>query len=256
MGTPLKQRIDHLPTLPTVLQRLFQTLDDGNSSAQDIEAALENDPSTTARLLAVANSAYYGLRHQVNTVDRAVVVLGVEEVRGICLGTVLTSMFSGRNLRDQASAEKLWRHTLAVQEAAKLLSQCCGQVKQGQAATAALLHDLGWLVIMAYQPEEWDQVLEAINAHEGALFPGEEATGQSHTRIGADLGRHWDLPPEIQEAMVFHHQPSSPAAALSAHRGDPFGRLCGQRLRHVGMGLHQATFDPTLGAQHPGHTDQ
>ncbi|MGD8563760.1 MAG: HDOD domain-containing protein [Desulfarculaceae bacterium] len=204
MSSGLVQKIDHLPTLPGVLANLMETLDDSRSSAGDIEAILERDQSTTSKLLAVANSSYYGLRHQITTVARAVVVLGMEEVRSICLGTVLSAMLSPRRFPDQASARALWAHSMATQEAARILSERCAEVRTEVALTAGLLHDLGWVVIMGYHHDQWEKLKQAAKAGIDML-EAEEQLGLSHQEAGKALGEHWDLPPMIIEVLSRHH---------------------------------------------------
>ncbi len=202
-------RIERLPTLPAVLANLFRALDDDHSSAQDIEKILEHDQSTTSKLLSVANSAYYGLRHEVTSIARAVVVLGLEEVRSICMGLVLSSMLHPHGFADQESAAQLWRHALAVQQAARALAGRCQGVSKDVALTAGLLHDLGWVVLMAYRPETWAR-LRASLAEEGlSLDQAEERLGFSHQEAGLALARHWDLPPVLAESLGWHHRPTA-----------------------------------------------
>lgn len=207
MAQTLEKRIERLPSLPTVLSSLFSALDDESTSLGEIEQILEQDQSTTGKLLSVANSAYYGLRHQVTSISRAAMVLGLDEVRAICLGTVLATMIPPHRFADEESARHLWKHSLAVQMAAKLLAAKSGAVKKSVAVTIGLLHDLGWVVLMAYRPELWAQLLLDMEQEGLTLYQAEERLGCSHQRAGVALAKQWDLPPLIARVMGRHHQP-------------------------------------------------
>lgn len=200
------QRIDGLPSPPALLTELMRALDDDSTSAEGLERLVAKDQSTTGLLLSVANSAYYGLRHQITSVARAVVVLGTNEVRAICLGSVLAAVLQPRRFADPKSADALWRHSLAVQEAARLLARRCGRLREDVAMTAGLLHDLGWVLIMTYQPETW-AAIRARRAEGAGLLQAEQELGFSHEQAGGVVARQWDLPPLLAAVMTGHHRP-------------------------------------------------
>lgn len=201
------RKIDHLPSLPAILDRLIQTLDNPLSSASDIESILESDQSTTSRLLGVANSAYYGLHNSVTTVSRAVVVLGMPEVRSICLRAALAALLDARRIADPKAAQQIWLHSLAVQEAARNLCRRFPSLRVEEASTAALLHDLGWVVIMGYFPEEWRSIRSYMEEQGLNSAQAEHKVGFGHQQAGGMLASQWDLPPALGEAISSHHNP-------------------------------------------------
>ncbi|MFH1057652.1 MAG: HDOD domain-containing protein [Pseudomonadota bacterium] len=202
------QHIESLPSPPALLMALMRALDDDASSAESLERLISQDQSTTGLLLSVANSAYYGLRYEVTSVARAVVVLGLAEVRAICLGSVLAGVLHPRRFADPESAMDLWRHSLYTQEAARLLARRCGGLREDVALTAGLLHDLGWVVILVYRPDLWDRLV-AWRAGGASLLQAEEHLGFSHQQAGGVLARQWDLPPLLAAVMTSHHQPQA-----------------------------------------------
>ncbi len=202
------QRIEGLPSPPSLLSALLQALDDESTSAADLERLVSQDQSTTARLLAVANSAYYGLRHQVTSVSRAVVVLGLNEVRAICLGSVLTSLLHPTRFLDPGGAQALWRHSLVVSQAARLIAERSRRLRPDLALTAGLLHDLGWVVVMAYQPELWAQVRTRRRERGQTLVEAARELEFDHQQAGYLLARQWDLPPMMTACLGRHHEPS------------------------------------------------
>jgi putative nucleotidyltransferase with HDIG domain len=203
-----RQRIEGLPAPPSLLSALLQALDDESTSAADLERLVSQDQSTTARLLAVANSSYYGSRHQVTSVARAVVVLGINEVRAICLGSVLTSLLHPNRFTDPGSAQALWRHSLVVAEAARLIASRGRRLRPDLAQTAGLLHDLGWVLIMAYQPQAWAQIRAGQKGRGQSLVEAAERMGLDHQQAGYILARQWDLPPMLTSCLGRHHEPS------------------------------------------------
>ena len=214
MAYILARQIRGLPSLPQVVHRLVQTLDDPSSSARDVEDLLALDQSTTARLLAVANSAYYGMHHAINTVSRAVVVLGLEEVRGIVMGNALSTLLQGSDVGSQKAAHRLWLHALAVQEACLLVARTAGLARSDLAATAGLLHDLGWMVVLSLEPDKWGILEDAVLKNGKTISEAEELAGVSHLQAGEALAAHWDMPPALAEVMAHHHSP----LPGSAHR--------------------------------------
>ena len=216
MAFAFARQINELPSLPQVVLRLVQTLDDPSSSAMDVENILALDQSATARLLAVANSAYYGMHHAVNTVGRAVIVLGLEEVRGIAMGSALSTLLTNSGFSSTEAARRLWLHALAVQEASLLVARSAGLARADLAGTAGLLHDLGWVVIMKLEPEKWDVLENAVLGQDKTISEAEKLAMASHQQAGESLAAHWDMPPALAEVMAHHHspRPESPHYAL------------------------------------------
>jgi putative nucleotidyltransferase with HDIG domain len=197
--------IRYVPTLPTVLSQILALLNDDNSSASDLEKIIVNDQALSSKVLAVANSAYYGFRHQILTVTRAVLALGYEEIRNICLGASLMGFLHPSTFRDQTSAELLWLHSLTVAEAARLVGQSAGSAEPDPAFTAGLLHDLGKVVLAAFFPEDVDSLKDLMLREALTYKEAEKALDLDHGMIGKALGEHWDLPPQLSEVMGYHH---------------------------------------------------
>ena len=199
--------IRYVPTLPTILAQILGLLNDDRSSASDLEKIITHDQSMSSKVLAVANSAYYGFRHQIITVRRAVVALGYEEIRNICLGASLVGFLHPSTFRDRRGAELLWFHSLSVAEASRVVAKFASAFAPEASFTAGLLHDLGKVVLAAYFPDE-AEAIEALRRQEQLSFrQAEQVRDADHCQIGWVLGQHWDLPPQLVEAMTEHHKP-------------------------------------------------
>ena len=228
--------IRYLPTLPTVLSQILALLNDEMSSAQDLEKIITNDQALSSKVLAVANSAYYGFRHQILTVSRAVVALGYEEIRNICLGASLMGFLHPSSFRNQTAAELLWLHSLTVAEATSVLSETLDKSQRETAFTAGLLHDLGKVVLAAFFPEEVAGLKEFMIREKLGYREAEKALDMDHGQIGQALAEHWELPIQLAEVMGFHHDPHVALLDYNlvgmAHVADYLGRMMG--LGHSG----------------------
>ncbi len=228
--------IRYVPTLPPVLSQILALLNDERSSAQDLEKIITHDQALSSKVLAVANSAYYGFRHQIVTISRAVVALGYEEIRNICLGASLMGFLHPSSFRNQNAAELLWLHSLTVADAASLVAEETNLVPRDSAFTGGLLHDLGKVVLAAFYPDEVETLKNLIINEKLSYRAAEKALDLDHGQIGMALAEHWDLPPQLSEVMGYHHEPNTQMVYFplvgSVHLADFMARSLG--LGHSG----------------------
>lgn len=224
MSNRFQNGIRYLPTLPSVLQKLLATLDDPDSTASDLERILANDQSLAAKILSVANSAYYGFKEEIVTVRRAVVVLGFNEVRNLCLGATLMGYLSPQRFRAPRAMEQLWLHALATAEAGKLLAQRAGRPAPDRAYSAGLLHDLGKVVAAALFPDQEAKLRDVVLNRGISSRQAEKELDLDHTELGREFGLHWELPAMLCQVMGGHHGPTKLLCQLpevaNAHLAD------------------------------------
>lgn len=197
--------IRYLPTLPTVLAQILALLNDETSSARDMEQIITHDQSLSSKVLTVANSAYYGFRHKIVTVRRAVVALGYEEIRNICLGASLMGFLHPSTFKNKQAAELLWLHSVCVADAARIVADRTKSCESDVAFTAGLLHDLGKVVLSAFFPEEVEAMRLLMERENLGYRQAEYAQDMEHAQIGKALCEYWDLPPLLVEGVGFHH---------------------------------------------------
>lgn len=190
------------------MSKIVATLDNPHSSAGDLERIIRHDQALTAKLLAVANSAYYGFRHEITTVRRAVVGVGYGEVRNLVMGMSLLGFLHPSTFQNKEIAENLWLHSLAVSECCRILGKETGLFEQESAFTAGLLHDIGKVVLAAFFPEDVEQLKYTIEKEGLSFREGERQLEMEHDRVGGSLADHWELPPMLVEVITRHHSPS------------------------------------------------
>lgn len=202
-------KVKSFPTMPDAAAKLLKLLDNPDSTVAQIGQILRYDPALTANLLKLTNSAYFGLPCQVGSVKQAVVLLGwkklIQLVMASCVNTVMGQPVSGYNL----PAGELWRHSIAVSVAAENLAKELKVSASEEIFTAALLHDLGKLVLGGFVKEDLEKI--EIEASRGISFEVAEnmVLGTDHTEVGAQILKNWSFPPALVNAVRWHHDPDS-----------------------------------------------
>lgn len=203
----LVQDVGNLVTLPDVFLRINKLVEDPDSTLDDIASAVAQDPSFTVRLLRVANSSFYGFSSSIDTVSRAVSVIGTSQVRSLALATSVASSFEGLP-NTLVSMENFWKHSLYCALIARKLAKLARRCDADAVFTAALLHDIGELVIFNRLPAEAGDALIRVleNADELPVYQAEhEAIGFDHAQVGGELARQWHLPRMLVACIEFHH---------------------------------------------------
>jgi len=198
-----------LPFSPVILQKIFsQTGDNSVSPIEEIAETIEGDQGLTAKILRLANSAFYGLQAQVTNVSRAISVLGLNEIKSIVVAVGVAAMGKNKKPPETFDLTAYWSHQLRVGMAAKRLASLVHLDNPDDLFTSGLLHDLGKLLIAIHAPADWQAIDET--AREGNL-PTHEAEDAhwalEHGVVGSMTLKSWNLPPELTEPVNWHHSP-------------------------------------------------
>lgn len=196
-----------LPSLPEVYLRLKKVLDDPDSCMADVAEVVGSDPAMTARLLRMVNSAYFGLATDIDTVDRAVSLLGTQEVHDLVLAVSVAHSFAGMS-NDVMDMPRFWRRSVFCGIAAKELAALCNVLDSDRLFVGGLLRDIGHLLMYQHAPAKAVQAMELAAAQQAPLFKAERAVlGVDFARVGADLMRQWQLPQTLWEVTECHIEP-------------------------------------------------
>lgn len=202
-------RLD-LPFSPVLLNKLFvQTADGGMAPLEDIADTISRDQGLTAKVLTMANSAFYGLQSEVRTVHRAVTVLGLNEIRTLILALGMRHLAATHPVPKTFDIAAYFEHQLAVGLAAKELAPSLGASDADNLFTAGVLHDLGKLIIAQHRSADWQAITDKAQAESLSFQQAEDRYwGLDHALIGAMILKSWNLPPELTEPVNWHHAPT------------------------------------------------
>lgn len=204
------REISHIATLPEITLKIVSIVEDPNSTAQDLHAVISKDPALCTRILKVVNSAFYGLPGQIGSINRAIVLLGLNAVKNIAIAASLSKMFKGGQLTPTFSAKDLWTHSLAVGTANKLIAEHLKMGLVDEAFLTGLLHDVGVMVEMQWDRAKLSEVLDkTAKAPEGtSSLEFEDAVfGANHQEFGAALSEKWKFPKSFTNVIGYHHRP-------------------------------------------------
>jgi len=206
-ATKVATAIKSFPGMPGTAVRLLALIDNPAMRVSQIEQILRHDPGLTANVLRLANSAYFGIPSKVGSIRQAVILLGlkrlIQMVITACVSAIMDKPVPGYDL----PPGELWRHSIAVSVAAEGLVKELNADAAEEIFTAALLHDVGKLVLGQFVQDEYQQIETAIS--QGISFEMAEkiVLGANHADIGARILTKWSLPQEIINAVQFHHAP-------------------------------------------------
>ncbi len=245
------RRVRSIPPISDATFSIIKLIAKGDYETSELVRIIETDLTLSARCLHMVNSPFYGLRSQVSTIKRAVILLGGITVAHLALQTGLSRMFEVRLNGYGAGSHDLWRHSLRTAIAARQIARLTfSKLSEGLAYTAGLIHDIGKVVISEFLEDESVQERIRVGDMDPDDFLESERRffGVDHAEVGANIAESWNLPETLLEAIVHHHRPSlasleSQELCLAVHLGDVFSMLAG-----AGTGLDTMSYalDPMV----------
>jgi HD-like signal output (HDOD) protein len=199
-----------LATLPEVTSRVIATVEDPRSSAGQLHKIIAHDPSLSARILKVVNSAFYGTSGQIGSVERAIVLLGLNAVKNVAVSASLGQLFRGVKLGEGFTAKDLWAHCIAVGVTARELALKVNRAKADEIFVAGLIHDVGILVELQTWPEKLQTICTTAKRTNADFCEVErQVLGVDHQALGKGLTERWKFTKSCQQAAGFHHDPAA-----------------------------------------------
>jgi HD-like signal output (HDOD) protein len=227
MGVGLEQRaqvvggaireISHIATLPEITMKIVELVEDPKSTAQDLHKVISSDPALCSRILKVVNSSFYGLPGQIASINRAIVMLGLNAVKNIAIAASLAKLFRGGDLTPSFSAKDLWTHGHATAICSKMLADALRMGLSDEAFLAGLIHDIGIMVEMQYDRnkliEVFEKIGDTVGVPTGSMIEAENSIlGANHQDFGAGLCEKWKFPKTFAAVTGYHHRPLEIAA--------------------------------------------
>ncbi len=197
-----------LVSLPEVCIRVNEMMDEASTSASDIGKVISQDTGLTARLLKIVNSAFYGFPSKIETVTRAVTVIGLRELRGLVLAASAIETFS-KIPNDILNMVQFWRHSVYCGVVAQLLADRCHVLHSERLFVAGLLHDIGKLILCHRLPSESRMVMDKLKSEQLFDYQVEQdIMGFDHAEVGGELIKAWQMPASLEYALRCHHNPA------------------------------------------------
>ncbi|WP_040858055.1 HDOD domain-containing protein [Thiorhodovibrio frisius] len=201
-----------LLAIPRVVGEVMRLLDNPDSAQAQIAKTLAQDPALVAMLLRLANSAAFSPSRTVDSVDRALALLGREQVRRLVITGAVTGAADRLPEQHLLPLEFFWRHSAYCAVIARLLAEETHRPLDGVVFLGGLLHDLGQLVLFSQAPEETQRAfLNSLSAPQ-AISPQtaeHDQLGFDHAELGGALAECWGLPPVLCDILRYHHDPAA-----------------------------------------------
>lgn len=235
-----------ISSIQSVVSGVIDVINDPQSSAKDLKDIIEIDPPLTAKVLKVANSAYYYSLNKISEIQHAVIWIGFDVVKEIALSQKVCEVFEQDETVSGYSGRSLWKHSIAVALLGKMICRREFGERGENAYAAGLLHDIGIIVENQFLEKEFTDILHKTEQEKINLSKAEsEILGYTHTDIGKMLTEHWSFPEELVVAIGNHHNPDKAPQEFSKFASTLYiaDYLCQER----GIGYSDAPyFDPNV----------
>jgi HD-like signal output (HDOD) protein len=210
--------VEGLVSPPNVCMRLFELIHLPTTGAADIAQVVAVDPNLTARLLRMANSSFYSFSRKIDTVSRAVTVIGTTELYQLVLSISAVKTFAGIP-NELVKMETFWRHSVYTGLLARTLAIRANVLHPERLFVAGLMHDLGSLVLYHQRPDAMRDIMLIADGDEEVLYQSElEHFEFTHASVAAYMMEQWQLPDVLIDAIRWHHQPEmAQQARVEAH---------------------------------------
>ncbi|MDX1764728.1 MAG: HDOD domain-containing protein [bacterium] len=214
----LVEKIDRLPTIPATLSKILEIIQDPGSGARDLEMVVVRDPAIAAKVMAIANSPFYGFKQKVVELSHAISLIGFNAVKNVAIGLSVFSCFDDPYSPLSSRIREIYLHSFAVAFSADKLARYSMVCPVEPAFLCGLLHDVGKMVLIKLLDLNYNNILEIAQDKKEEVASVEiEVLGLDHADAGAWLIGQWGLPDVLVEAVRDHH----------AAEGNPMGRLLG-----------------------------
>jgi len=224
----LVNQVSHLASLPDICFKVNELAEDSGASTNDFKNLIETDPALSAKLLKIANSAFYSYSTDVADLNRAIMLIGTQGLRDITWSCYAIDEFSQLS-SEYVDMYAFWRHSLFVGTVARVLANKCHIIHKDRLFLSGLLHDIGHLVMYQLIPEEMTAIFKRMaDRNEQAFVSEKSVLGFNHATLGYKLLKSWELPESIYQSVAFHHQPGKAEAhrleAAILHLADAFAK--------------------------------
>lgn len=199
------RREDSLLSLPQSLSQILNMVGGDDFSVDDLTRVILKDPGLTSKILKLANSAFYQRRSRIATVNQAVMMLGIIQVKCLALSA---SVFRPDILvsKYKIDVKDLFSHFISVALGCRMLAEVTGMEATEEAFIAGLLHDVGVVYLIHHFPADYQEVISRVDKYPQLIDAERDILGTDHAALGYILAQKWNFPEPLAEAIALHHE--------------------------------------------------
>ncbi len=210
----LLKDVKTLPSPPSIAIKIIQEVKRGQSSIRELVNIISFDPALTAKILKVANSSFYSLPDKVDSVERAVNILGLEGLKNIALSFVLVKGLKRKSV-DEFNHEFFWKRSITAAVSAELIASKL-KMKQEDTFVTTLLMDIGILVMYLSRPDDYIRIFKEKKISNVTTLEAERSLfGFDHQEVGSEILKEWGIPENIYMPIAYHHKQQECPAELN-----------------------------------------
>jgi putative nucleotidyltransferase with HDIG domain len=200
--------VDLIPAFPATVQKVAELLSDEDYAVADVVEVIKHDQAIAANILKISNSAYFSARQKIRTIHDAVVYLGRQQLIRAVQTAGISKIYQKGGKGYASRATDFWEHAVAVALMSQILCKKIRGREDPILYTAALLHDVGKVIMGEYVQEYFQKIICRVHECKCSFLEAEqEFIGINHANLGGRIAEHWNFPPEIKDAIAYHHRP-------------------------------------------------
>ncbi len=203
-----KRAIDQLPSLPQVLVQILDAIHSDSADYQHVAAIIRHDTAIAARLVAIANSSYFGRAKQCESIERALLFLGTDAVKTIVITASIKQFFSHFNQQHNQFLKNFWRRSLVSANFAQVLATLTSYSSPDEAYLCGLLLDVGQLMLLTSDEKQYLSVLSNTENDQQLLAAEQQQFSKTHCQLSGDLVDSWQISGFMADAVRYHHEPA------------------------------------------------
>jgi putative nucleotidyltransferase with HDIG domain len=202
--------VKNIPAFPDAVQKVVALLKNDDYSVTDVAKVIRYDQGITANILKMSNSAYFGSSSKIRSIPDAVICLGQKNLLRVLETACTATFFKKAGGGYVSDASELWEHSVAVALMSQILSRHIQKQDDAALYTAALLHDIGKVILGQYVRESYVRIRGlVVESGYSFLEAEEEVVGINHADLGGRIAEQWRFPGDIRDAIAHHHRPDS-----------------------------------------------
>lgn len=195
------ERINTLPTIPSVLKKLLGVIENPKISLNEISNFISNDPALATKVLKMVNSPVYGFPGRISSVNQAVILLGLNVVKGLLIGVSVFDLM-------QKSMIGLWEHSIGCAVIARIIAKKKQFKEPEEVSVGGLLHDIGKVILILQFPEDYQKAMNEAEASDTTIVETEKVYfAANHTHAGTWMAQKWSFPRNLTDMIHSHHRP-------------------------------------------------